>query len=929
MSAATTNGAIEAAIAICATFTAEPLRESIEYWLNQLQIPANIGFAPYNQVIQTLLDPRGLFARNKNGLNVVLVRFDDWGLPGDKAAGELIAALETAAAIATSPILVCICPPSEDNALLEPLERDPRIRVLSSARLLELYPVANYYDRAADQLGHMPYTPEAYAVLGTAIARAFQATRRSPFKVIVTDCDNTLWSGICGEKGAQGIELDPPSRAVQNFLKARQSEGMLLCVCSKNAEEDVVETFDGHPEMPLRREDFTGWRVNWRPKSENIRALASELSLGLDSFIFLDDNPMETAEVEAHCPGVLALTLPADRSLIPRFLDHVWAFDQTGVTAEDRKRTVMYRENALRGGAQAGALSYADFIRGLELEVEIRELSGAAEIERAAQMTQRTNQFNFATRRFTAPQIREMLSRDSTGILAAFVRDRYGDYGQVGLVMFEPVDDVLHIRDFLLSCRVLGKGVEHVIVRRLGEIAMARSLSAVEIAYASTPKNMPARDFLDSLGTHRLPSEAAAAMQFSPSESGPRTAEIDSVPMAQTSSPRIDYAWIATHRSDAASILEAVREAQGTRVGAALEGSLPRDEIEKKLARIWERVLRISPIGIHDNFFDLGGDSFVAVRLLSDLGAMTGRELPLVALVEAPTIARLAEMLRGDTREGRWNCLVPIKSAGGRPPFYCVHGEGGNVLEFMDLARHVHPDQPFYGIQAIGLSGPTPEKRFTIEEMAREYILEIREFQREGPYYLGGSSFGGWVAYEMARQLTEAGRAVGLVAMFDTAVPGMPPAPGIGNALRLRIETLIYRFTLHWQNAMVLASHERLSYLRGKARRIADRMGNRGSLPDAIQWVIEAGRWAASVYFPGEYSGGVTLFRATNQPPWFPSDATLGWQKLAKGGVQIYHTPGHHADLVRNPRARVLARQLNDALEKAQARARARTFVAR
>jgi FkbH-like protein len=908
----------DGAIAICATFTAEPLRESLDYWLNQLQIPAKLEFAPYNQVVQTLVDTQSVFARNKNGLNVVLVRLEDWGWNH-----ELVAALRTAASIGASPILVCICPPSPQAlALPNQLEQDlaseltalPMIHFLSSVRLGELYPVANSYDAAADRLGHMPYTPEGYAALGTAIARVFHASRRAPYKAIVTDCDNTLWRGICGERGPEGIELDAPSRAVQNFLKSRQKGGMLLCVSSKNAAEDVAETFDGHPEMPLARSDFAGWRVNWRPKSENIRSLAAELSLGLDSFIFLDDNPMETAEVEAHCPGVLALTLPADGALVPRFLDHVWAFDQNGVTAEDRKRTAMYRENALRRSVLAESLSYADFLRGLGLEVEIRELNGDAEIERAAQMTQRTNQFNFTTRRFTAHEIRELLGGGAMQILAAFVRDRYGDYGQVGLVMYEAVDDVLHVRDFLLSCRVLGKGVEHAMVARIGEIALERSLSAVEISYVPTPKNAPARDFLTSLGMlHRIPAEVAAALEFSPAEISAPEAESDSIPMLPATRPAIDYAWIATHRSDAASVLKAVRDAEGIRVGSS--GTEPRDEIERKLTRIWERVLRISPIGIHDNFFDLGGDSLLAVRLLADVKAVTTRDLPLATLVEVPTIAELAERLGGDTREARWNYLVPIKSSGGRPPFYCVHGVGGNVLEFMDLARHIHADQPFYGIQAIGLSGPAPMKKFTIEEMAERYIIEIREFQTGGPYYLGGSSLGGWVAYEMARRLTAAGQAVGLVAMFDTGVPG-PLQTGARSDWQKRI----YRFNLHWQNVKVLGRGERLSYVREKTRRIAERIVGRGRMPEAIRSVNEAGHWAASGYCPGEYSGSITLFRATEQPPWIVSERTLGWERLVKGEIQIYDTPGHHADLVRDPRARVLAQQLDDALVKAQAR---------
>jgi FkbH-like protein len=963
---------IDGAIAICATFTAEPLAESLRYWLGQLHLPSELEFAPYNQVVQSLVDAHGIFARNKNGLNIVLVRFEDWERHRTGAGvesrserdahaksqnSELIAALKTAASAGASPILVCICPPSPQtlaeagqSALLRELEQDlsselsglSAVRVLSTTRLLELYPVPNYYDRTADQLGHIPYTPEAYAALGTAIARMFHASRRTPYKVIVTDCDNTLWRGICGERGPRGIQLDSASRVVQNFLKSRQQDGMLLCVCSKNTARDVEETFDAHPEMRLQRSDFAGWRVNWRPKSENIQSLAADLSLGLDSFIFVDDNPMETAEVEAHCPGVLALTLPADARLIPRFLDHVWAFDQNSVTGEDRNRTAMYRENTLRRSRLAESLSYADFIRGLNLEIEIRELNGAAEIERAAQMTQRTNQFNFTTRRFIAPQIREALNTDSSRILAAFVRDRYGDYGQVGLVKFEPVEDALQVRDFLLSCRVLGKGVEHAMVARLGQIALARSLSALEISFVSTPKNTPAHDFLASLKAdfgseagagllHRFSSEWAAAIRFSPPDTkpavGPSDADSSRASAPSASRAAIDYAWIATHRADAASILQAVnleaaKNTAGVRAASmeARHAAIPaRDGMEARITGIWERVLRTSPIGIYDSFFDLGGDSLLAVRLLAELKAVTERELPLGTLIEAPTIASLAEILR-DARQPQWSCLVPIKSSGDRPPFYCVHGVGGNVLEFMDLARHIPADQPFYGIQALGLSGRAPRKKLTIEEMARHYIAEIREVQPQGPYYLGGSSFGGWVAYEMARQLTALGQPVGLVAMFDTAVPGPEPAPGVMNGWRQRIDTWKYRFTLHWQNAMVLHPGERISYVRAKTRRAAQRISySQAGLSETIRWVNEAGHWAANNYLPGEYSGNITLFRATQQPPWIVSDRTLGWKSLVKGQIQIYDTPGHHADLVRDPRARVLAEQLNDALGKAQA----------
>ena len=294
---------------------------------------------------------------------------------------------------------------------------------------------------------------------------------------------------------------------------------------------------------------------------------------------------------------------------------------------------------------------------------------------------------------------------------------------------------MLRVQNLLLSCRVLGKGVEHAMVARLGQIAVARSLPAVEILFQPTPKNTPARDFLNSLEAsnqgdtssreasgqaflYRLPAEIAATIQFSVPQSRPSDGvpevEPDAVPMYRASGSAANFAWIATHHSDVAAILKAVENSLATGV-AASSGIQPRDETERLVARIWERVLRVSPIGIHDDFFDLGGDSLLAVRILANLEAITKRDLPLVTLVEAPTIAKLAELLRDPSWKPNWSCLVPIKRLGGRAPFYCVHGVGGNVIEYMDLARHVHADQPLYGLQAIGLNRTRIERRARVE----------------------------------------------------------------------------------------------------------------------------------------------------------------------------------------------------------------------
>ena len=199
----------------------------------------------------------------------------------------------------------------------------------------------------------------------------------------------------------------------------------------------------------------------------------------------------------------------------------------------------------------------------------------------------------------------------------------------------------------------------------------------------------------------------------------------------------------------------------------------PRDLLEQQLVGVWQKVLKTSPIGVTDSFFDLGGDSLVAIHLLTEVERLTGRTLPMVTLFEAPTIMHLSNLLRKEGWEPHWKSLVPIQPSGSRRPFFCVHGVGGNILEFKDLANYIDPDQPLFGIQAQGLDGKSP-RLDRVEDMAASYVKEILEFQPEGPYFIGGSSFGGMVAYEIAQQLLKQGQKVGALVLFDTYAPDYP-----------------------------------------------------------------------------------------------------------------------------------------------------------
>ena len=342
----------------------------------------------------------------------------------------------------------------------------------------------------------------------------------------------------------------------------------------------------------------------------------------------------------------------------------------------------------------------------------------------------------------------------------------------------------------------------------------------------------------------------------------------------------------------------------------------PRNALEIQLVGMWQKALGKQPIGVRDDFFELGGHSFVALRLVAEVEKRLGRRLPLATLLAAPTVERLATVLSQEGWKPGWSSLVPIKPGGNRRPFYCVHGIGGNVLEFYHLSRHLAPDQPLYGLQARGLDGQN-QGQATVEEMGARYLREVRQFQPEGPYCLGGSSFGGMVAYEMAQQLRATGEAVALLALFDTNGPGYPQFLPTTTAFWRWWFYWRRRFELHWSNVRLADQSERAEYIREKSRRFRKRLQHWGRdllqeffLPRAIRQVRRSGEAAARGYVPQPYYGKLTLFRATEQPYGIYEDRTVGWGALAVGGLEIIDIPGHHGAIVREPRVRVLAEQL-------------------
>lgn len=518
-------------IVVSSTFTADQLQEALIYWGRYLGTPCAIEFTPYNQMFQQLLDSTSRLSNPSNIANILLIRFEDWSEIGEEReekgqfrqaerrkleniVTDLLSALETAVRYSSTPYILVICPSSPrlnqnpdwegcsrriEQILVSEVEKSPQLHIITTEYLARLYPVSNYYDPYTDKLARIPYTPVFFTALGTAIARKLHAINNNRRKVLVLDCDGTLWKGVCAEDGPHGIEIDQSCHAVQQFMVDQHDAGMLLCLCSKNKEEDVFAVFDAHPEMPLRREHFVAWRINWMSKSENLKSLADELGLSPDSFLFLDDNPVECAEVKANCPGPLVLCLPNKADRIPSFLDHVWAFDNVKITTEDRQRTKFYREMSLRAQSLNGSMSLQDFLKTLELNVLIHDMSGD-QVQRVAQLTQRTNQFNVSPARYSAADISRMWQSANRRILTVNVDDRFGDYGLVGVIIYAVESDCLDVDTFLISCRALGKGVEKIMLSRIIEEADRIGCKEVKISFVRTDRNQPAYIFLEEVG---------------------------------------------------------------------------------------------------------------------------------------------------------------------------------------------------------------------------------------------------------------------------------------------------------------------------------------------------------------------------------------------------------------------------------------------
>ncbi|MGW0936866.1 HAD-IIIC family phosphatase [Streptomyces sp. NPDC002666] len=468
-----------------------------------------VAEAPYHHVLAALKDPSGVFTETSTEIGAVLLRAADLERFGpvtdallDELRTEYATALRALSERTRLPLIVGFLPSARPDDRHERWQREvasllsdlPGIAVLRPDDWTRHHAVEDRFDDRTDELAHLPFSPEFQAAVALTVADVATAVRRSPPKVIAVDGDETLWGGVAGESGPESVDLGGARALLARRLLQWRAAGVLLVLVSNN-DEDTVRAVLERPDSVLRAEHFSVLDAGWGRKADRLEAAARALNLGLDSFLYLDDNPAEIAAMRSALPEVLSVSCPAAGEL-ESFLAGLWPLVPAAATAEDALRAGFYEQERARDAAREQA-GFEEFLGQLELDLDIRPLEEPDSL-RAAQLIRRTNQFTLRSRSADGGDRGRWQEQGEVWTVAA--RDRFGDYGQIGLLALRPDADRLEVLAWLLSCRVLGRGVEERVLQWLADRAEGLGCTTVRMTADHTPRNVPARRLVAALG---------------------------------------------------------------------------------------------------------------------------------------------------------------------------------------------------------------------------------------------------------------------------------------------------------------------------------------------------------------------------------------------------------------------------------------------
>jgi amino acid adenylation domain-containing protein/FkbH-like protein/FkbM family methyltransferase len=578
---------------------------------------------------------------------------------------ELSSALDLAAAHRRQ-ILLGVCPPSAaararratiqaiDSArrrLEERVSRMPGVHwldIAAEARHLDTTPIyrANLHETA-----DVPFSEQFYAALGTSVARRLAAGALAAKKVIAVDADDTLWEGTCGEVGPHGVGIGGPYRALQAELAERRRRGTLLCLVSKNEPADVEAVFAAHRDMPLKLTDFAAVRVGWLPKSEQLLRAASDLDLDTSAFVFVDNAPAERQEVRTRCPEVVVLDLPDDPARFADAVRRCWPLDKNTETPEDLARAAFYQANPARASARRKAMSHRDYLVRLQLDIDI-DIASIDELPRVVQLAHRTTQFNLEPSNVAQSWWR---ARASSGSLwRVRLTDTFGDYGLVGAIALDRSEGVWRIEAFTLSCRALGRNVEWAVLLHIAALARDHGVPGIHWRGRVTDRNTPVRAFFEHVA--RLGGVASADGAHGQVEVA-RLRDLhwlDVDPVEQPPSQDHGVTQTSTRRDPrpapgparAEEVAVAVRENSKHR-HVSTPYVPPRTAAEAALCALFEQLLRMSHVGVHDDLHALGADSITATHFVAACAERLGWSLEIDDVRLHPSVAELASLVRG------------------------------------------------------------------------------------------------------------------------------------------------------------------------------------------------------------------------------------------------------------------------------------------
>ena len=534
----------ELRIAYVGNFTPDPLPSYVSVYAACEGLPCGSHVGSYNQYFQEVLDPSSSLSEYDPHVIVAALTmrvldpgvahsFPSLGVEARRECLErLISRLGEWADLAVkntrSTVLLCNFPlpayPQDgiadaksslgemqfyyelNSRLAGVVAKHSRAHLLDIARLSARFGSSRAFDPKMYYLAKQVWTAPFCQVVANEILRFLLALRGRSKKCVVLDLDNTLWGGVLGEEGPHGIKVgegDPRAEAYlewQHKLKALRGRGLLLAICSKNNASDVKEAFELRPEMPLKLSDFAAMEINWDHKHVNLQRLAGKLNLGIDSFVFIDDNPAECLLVRKMLPTVETVLLPADPEQIPRTLDKLVDLERLVILESDRDKGEQYRQESERRQLRETLGDLNGYLQSLQTEIVIRP-AREADLERVHQLFSKTNQFNVTTKRYTMSEVETYHQSDSFDLTVISAKDAFGDMGTIGIYLLEATEERVRVDSFILSCRALGRGIETAIMNHIKQRYNPQSSTRVlEALFCPTPKNKPAADFFEKQG---------------------------------------------------------------------------------------------------------------------------------------------------------------------------------------------------------------------------------------------------------------------------------------------------------------------------------------------------------------------------------------------------------------------------------------------